>query len=56
LEGENKESVSVSRLRGHCEPVSAPQALQRIQLGLVDQVTEGGSAGTSDKAASQPSE
>jgi hypothetical protein len=36
--------------------VSAPQALQRIQLGLVDQVTEGGSTGTSDKAASQPTE
>ncbi|WP_370201921.1 hypothetical protein [Alloalcanivorax venustensis] len=56
MEEKNKESVSVRKLRGHCEPVSAPQALQRIQLGLVDQVTEGGSAGTSDKAASQPTE
>ena len=41
MEEENKESVSVGRLGGRREPVSAPQALQRIQLGLVDQVAEG---------------
>jgi hypothetical protein len=56
LEEEYEESVSVRRFRGHREAVSAPQALQRIQLGLVDQVAEGGPAGTSDKAASQPTE
>jgi|GEM_PF-6187918 len=49
-------SVSVWGLAGHRESMSASQALQRIQLGLVDQIPQGGAAGAPYKATSQTSE